>query len=76
MHVQHPKSKPELEQTHPSHAETRMADLVSQLTDEVSRAKMETFLHFAQDRSKIRVHVEPSRDHGLRFILSYPFAGD
>jgi hypothetical protein len=57
-------------------AEARMADLLLQFDDEVSRAKMETFLHFAQDRSKITVRVEPSRDHGLRFILAYPFAQD
>ena len=57
-------------------AEARVAELVLQLNDEVSRAKMETFLHFAQDRSKITVHVEPSRDHGLRFILAYPFTRD
>jgi hypothetical protein len=56
--------------------EARMADLVLQFTDEVSRAKMQTFLHFAKDRSKISMHVEPSRDHGLRFILAYPFTCD
>jgi len=53
-----------------------MAEFLLQFDDEVSRAKMETFLHFAQDRSKITVHIEPSRDHGLRFILAYPFAQD
>jgi len=56
--------------------EARMADLVLQFTDEVSRAKMQTFLHFAKDRSKISMHVEPSRDHGLRLILAYPFTCD
>jgi len=57
-------------------AEIRMAELVMHLTEEVFRAKMETFLHFARDRSKIGVHLESSRDHGLRFTLSYPFARD
>ena len=76
MRSEEPKSTSEDSQGRTLAVEARMADLVLQLSDEVSRAKMETFLHFAQDRSKISVHVEPSRDHGLRFILAYTFAGD
>jgi hypothetical protein len=54
-------------------AEAEMASLILQLTDEVARAKMQTFLHFATERSKISVHVEHARDEGLRFILACPF---
>ncbi len=51
-----------------------MADLILQLSDEVSRATMQTFLHFAKDPSRIAVRVETCREHGLQFVLVYPFA--
>lgn len=76
MYTEHPEPAPPGEQPPSRTAEARMADVVLQLTDEVSRAKMETFLHFARDRSKITVHLEGSRDHAVRFILSYPSAKD
>ena len=76
MPIDDQQTRPAREPAQTSAAEARMAELILQLTDEVSRAKMDTFMHFAQDRSKIRVHLEPSRDHGLRFILAYPFARD
>jgi hypothetical protein len=63
-------------QTPGQSAEARMAALILQLTDEVARAKMETFLHFAQDPSKIALRLEPSREDGLRLVLTYPFARD
>ena len=73
MQIDQSKSTPDSTLLQSSNVEADMAGLVLQLNDEVSRAKMATFLHFAQDRSQISVHLEPSRDHGLRFILSCPF---
>jgi hypothetical protein len=55
-------------------AEAQLAEVILQLRDEVARAKIQTFLHFATDHAKISVHVEPSREHGMRLILAYPFA--
>ena len=74
MYTEYPEPTPQGEQPPRRPAEARLADVIMQLTDEVSRAKMETFLHFARDCSKITVHLEPSRDHAIRFILSYPSA--
>jgi hypothetical protein len=69
--IQQPE--PEAARGQTSTAEAEMASLILQLTDEVARAKMQTFLHFATERSKISVHVEHARDEGLRFILACPF---
>jgi hypothetical protein len=67
------KPTPETARGQTSTVEAEMARLILELTDEVARAKMQTFLHFATERSKISVHIEHTRDEGLRFILACPF---
>jgi hypothetical protein len=69
--IQQPTPKAARGQT--SIVEAEMASLILQLTDEVARAKMQTFLHFATERSQISAHIEHTRDEGLRFILACPF---
>ncbi len=56
--------------------EVRLADIILQVDDEVSRAKIATFLRFAPDPSKITINLDCPRETGMRLAILYPYAKD